>query len=110
MGYYDHPNLYFNSPGMLHIGNSLQDAMNELSRNNLKAIPVLNQDQVAGTITSNLPESFLSEGNGQSHTWQANPSDTLGHALRMMEILEIPVISLGGMATAGHYYLMRERL
>ena len=111
MGYYDviHPD--FQNPGMLNVGNSLQDALYELSRNGSKNISILNQNQVAGVITATLPTLYANMNGHEiasSHTWKASPNDTLGHALRMMEILEIPVISLGGMASVGHYYLLRK--
>jgi len=95
MGYYDMP-MAGRPNGLINMSNSIADALNELSKNGKSQIPVMAHDKVAGVVTTELPDIFKDYNNlnSSSNTWKSSPHDTLGHALKMMEILEIPLIGL----------------
>jgi Zn-dependent protease len=112
MGYYDQSNDGFARNGSINISNSISDAINELSRNGKNQVPVMYHDKIAGIISNGIPDQLKDKGfksNSNSHTWKYNPSDSLGHALKMMEILDIPLIPLYQAQMANsEYYLWRE--
>jgi hypothetical protein len=112
MGYYDQSNDGFAHNGSINISNSISDAINELSRNGKNQVPVMYHDKIAGIISNGIPDQLKDKDfqtNTNSHTWKYNPSDSLGHALKMMEILDIPLIPLYQAQVAKQeYYLWRE--
>jgi len=112
MGYYDQSMQVYAQNGSINISNSISDAIYELSKNGKHQVPVMYHDKVAGIVSNGIPEQLKDQNfqtNNHSHTWKYNPSDTLGHALKMMEILEIPLIPLyANQMAKQEYYLWRE--
>src|SRR6185437_7272461 len=99
MGHYDLPTGGYahHASSSINVSNSISDAIYELSKNGRQQVPVMHQDRVAGILSKELPDQFNgynATNDSASHTWKSSPQDTLGHALKMMEILEIPLIPL----------------
>jgi len=83
-----------NNKGLLNTSDSIGQAVHELVAKKSKILPVMFYDKVAGQVTSEMPKELTDLENGHSRTYRIYPGDSLGHALKMMEILGIPILPI----------------
>jgi Zn-dependent protease len=83
------------SANSVSVSDTIGDALIRFHENREERLQVMNNEIVEGILTSNPPMSDINRQVAiANHTYRFNPYDSLGHALNMMEILEIPFIPL----------------
>jgi Zn-dependent protease len=84
---------------ILQVTDTIAEAVTRFNRLRGENIPVNLNGEIVGLITSTPPVSSISEAGtsiqwSSNHTYNFQASASLGHALSMMEILDIPALAL----------------